>query len=294
MYNHLVHFLDSNGRLYQYQFGFRHGHSTQQAIITVVEKITSSLDNGDLVIGVFLDLKKAFDTVDHQILLRKLYLYGIRGNILKRFEIFLSDRSQYVTYDGMQSKVLPIKCGVPQGSILGPLLFIIYMNDICNVSDLLYTILYADDTCVLLNGKHINKLMDIINNELQKLYIWLRANKLTLNIDKTYYMVFHRAIIKYKDFALGISINRCALKEVKNCKYLGIILDNKISWVEHITYVKNKISKGIGIMYQARKYINRNGLISLYNSYIYPYLIYCVESWGNASICHLDPLFVLQ
>ena len=162
------------------------------------------------------------------------------------------------------------------------------MNDICNVSDLLYTILYADDTCVLLNGKHINKLMDIINNELQKLYIWLRANKLTLNIDKTYYMVFHRARIKYKDFALWISINHCALK------YLGIILDNKISWVEHITYVKNKISKGIGIMYQARKYINRNGLISLYNSYIYPYLIYCVESWGNASICHLDPVFVLQ
>ena len=102
MYNHLVHFLDSNGRLYQYQFGFRHGHSTQQAIITVVEKITSSLDNGDLVIGVFLDLKKAFNTVDHQILLRKLYLYGIRGNILKWFESYLSDRSQYVTYDGMQ------------------------------------------------------------------------------------------------------------------------------------------------------------------------------------------------
>ena len=91
----------------------------------------------------------------------------------------------------MRSQILPIKCGVPQGSILGPLLFIIYMNDICNVSDLLYTILYADDTSVLLNGKNIYELMDIINNELQKLYIWLRANKLTLNIDKTYYMIFH-------------------------------------------------------------------------------------------------------
>ena len=161
-------------------------------------------------------------------------------------------------------------------------------------SDLLYTILYADDTSVLLNGKNINELMDIINNELQKLYIWLRANKLTLNIDQTYYMIFHRARIKNKDFSLGISINNCVLKEVENCKYLGIILDTRISWVEHITYVKNKISKGIGIMYQARKYLNRNGLISLYNSYIYPYLIYCVESWGNTSICHLDPLFVLQ
>ena len=97
-------------------------------------------------------------------------MYGIRGNILKWVESYLSDRSQYVTYDGMQSQILPIKCGVPQGSILGPLLFIIYMNDICSVSDLLYTILYADDTSVLLNGKNINELLDIINNELQKLY----------------------------------------------------------------------------------------------------------------------------
>ena len=107
-------------------------------------------------------MKNAFDTVDHQL----LYLYGIRGNILKWFESSLSDRSQYVTYDGMQTKVLPIKCGVPQGSILGPPLFIIYMNDICNVSDLLYTILYVDDTSVLSNDKNITKLIDIINNEL--------------------------------------------------------------------------------------------------------------------------------
>ena len=106
---------------------------------------------------------------------------------------------------------------------------LLFNNDICNVSDLLYTILYADDTSVLLNGKNINKLMDIINNELQKLYIWLRSNKLTLNIAKTYYMIFHRARIKNKDFALGISINNCALKEVENCKYLGIILDTRIS-----------------------------------------------------------------
>ena len=144
MYNHLVHFLDLNGILYQYQVGFRQGHSTQQAIINVVEKINSSV----------FYLKKAFDTVYHQILQKKK-LYDIRGNILQWFESYLSDRSQYVTYDGMQSKALPIKCGVPQGSILGPLLFIIYMKDICNVSDLLYTILYADDTSVLLKGKNI-------------------------------------------------------------------------------------------------------------------------------------------
>ena len=129
--------MEANNSFYKYQFGFRRRHSTQQAIITLVEEITSSLDDGDLVIGVFLDLKKAFDTVDHRILLNKLYAYGIRGNILKWYESYLTDRSQYVSYDGMHSNTLSIRCGVPQGSILGPLLFVIYMNDICNVSEFL-------------------------------------------------------------------------------------------------------------------------------------------------------------
>ena len=124
MYNHIVDFMDSNCSIYKYQFGFRQRHSTQQVIITLVETITSSLDHGDLAIGVFLGLKKAFDTVDHRILLKKLYAYGIRGNILKLFESFLTDKSQYVAYNGVESKVLSIICEVPQGSILGPLLFL--------------------------------------------------------------------------------------------------------------------------------------------------------------------------
>ena len=163
MYNYTVNFMEVNNSFYKYQFGFRRRHSTQQAIITLVEKITSSLDDGDLVIGVFLDLKKAFDTVDHRILLNKLYAYGIRGNILKWYESYLTDRSQYATYDGMQSNTLSIRCGVPQGSILGPLLFVIYMNDICNVSEFLFTILYADDTCVLVNGTDLDILFSILN-----------------------------------------------------------------------------------------------------------------------------------
>ena len=120
------------------------------------------MDHGDLVIGVFLDLKKAFDTVDHRILLKKLYAYGIRGNILKWFECYLTDRSQYVAYNGVESKV-SIICGVPQGSILCPLLFIIYMNDICNVSHLC-TILYADDTSVVANDNNLDTLLDILND----------------------------------------------------------------------------------------------------------------------------------
>ena len=152
LYKYLLDCFDDNDIFYQHQFGFREKHSTQQAIISLVEKITGAWESGDMAIGVFLDLKKAFDTVPHDILLKKLYAYGIRGIALKLMKSYLTDRTQYVIYDGMQSTTLPISCGVPQGSILGPLLFIITMNDIGNVSEFLYTILYADDTCVLLNG----------------------------------------------------------------------------------------------------------------------------------------------
>ena len=186
IYNHLIDFMDHNDILYGYQFGFRKGHSTQQAIITLVNKIISCLDNGDLVIGVFLDLKKTFDTVDHKILLKKLYAYGVRDVALKLLESYLSDRYQYVVYDNQKSETLSITCGVPQGSILGPLLFIIYMNDLCNVSKLLFTVLYADDTCAVLNGKSLNLIVETVNAELQLLSTWLKSNKLSLNTTKTY------------------------------------------------------------------------------------------------------------
>ena len=135
-------------------------------------------------IGVFLDLKKAFDTVTHSILIRKKYAYGIRGNILKWFESYLADRSQYVAYDGSNSDTSFLECGVPHGSILGPFLSIIFTNDIFNVSELLFTVLYADDTCVLLGGKDLDNLITCLNNELKNITTWLKANKLSVNAQK--------------------------------------------------------------------------------------------------------------
>ena len=162
MYDRLTKFLGKYNILYQNQFGFRQGHSTHQALITLVDKITKSLDNGDIVIGVFLDLKKAFDTVNHKIILKKLYHYGIRGNLNKWFESYLADRSQYVLFNVKTSDTRNINCEVPQGSILGPLLFILYINDLSNVSDILFYVLFADDTNVFLNGKDILELISTI------------------------------------------------------------------------------------------------------------------------------------
>ena len=224
--------------LYQNQFGFRQGHSTHHAFITLVDKITKSLDSGYIVIGVFLDLKKAFDTVNRKILLKKLYHYGIRGNLNKWFENYLADRSQYVLFNGKTYDIRNVNCGVPQGSILGPLLFILYIIDFSNVSDILFYVLFADDTNVFLNGKDINIIINTMQLELSKLYNWLLAYKLTMNISKTQFMVFHRA--KHKNYKLNIEINKVVIEQVKHIKLLGIIFDDNLDWSNHISSINSK------------------------------------------------------
>ena len=213
---------------------------------------------------------------------------------VKWFQIYLTDRSQYVTYDGIESKVLPIKYGVPQGSILGLLLFMIYINDIFNGTNFLFTILYADDTCVVLGGKSLENLITLMNQELHLFYIWLQSNKLTLNFQKTFYIIFHRERLKLHNTTIDLQMGDCNLNKVNNLKYIGLIIDDTISWLHHITYIKNTIAKGIGIMSKASKYLKRKSHLTLYYSYIYPYMIYCIEAWGNASNCHLDQLYIIQ
>ena len=168
------------------------------------------------------------------------------------------------------------------------------MNDIFNVSNYIFTILYADDTCVALDGKSLENLITLMNQDLHLLYIWLQSNKLTLNVQKTYYIIFHRARLKLHNTTIDLWMGDCILNKANNLKYIGVIIDDTSSWVHHITYIKNKISKGIDIMCKASKYLQRNSLLTLYYSYIYPYMIYCIEAWGNASNCHLGQLYTIQ
>ena len=215
-------------------------------------------------VGVYMILHKQYNIQpQHQT------TYEIRENALKLLKSYLTDRTQYVTYDGLCSSTKPVQCGVPQGSILGPLLFIITMTDIGNVSDFLHSILYADDTCVgcvLLNRKKFLNLVKLLNSELDKLSIWLNANKISLNqvnVKKSYYMVFHRAKIKLDKHA-AIKVNGVSLQCTNSFKYLGVIITHKLNWTQHIAHVKNKVSKGIGIMYRARNYLTKSILKSLY------------------------------
>ena len=185
-----------------------------------------------------MDLKKAFDTVNHTILLHKLEKYGIQGIVLKWFSSYLSCRRQYVQYDGCKSDVKQITHGVPQGSILGPLLFILYINDFSRASDLFFSIIFADDTSVFIEGTHLEQMIHIINEELQKIDTWLKANKLTINLKKAHYMIFHRARIKNK-YENTVQIQGNIIDHVNATNFLGIIIDNKLNWSDHINYIKN-------------------------------------------------------
>ena len=246
MYCRLLSFLEKYKVLYEYQFGFRCNHSTNLALTILTDKIANALNNDDHVIGVFLDFSKAFDTVNHKILFEKLEHYGIRDLPLKWIKSYLSERSQYVFYNSTKSDLKPITCGVPQGSILGPLLFLLYVNDIVNVSDKLFPILFADDTNVFLQGKNINEMCNVMNIELKKLVIWLNVNKLSLNIKKTHFMIFCKPRVKL-NLNTNICINTQEIELVHKTKFLGVIIDDKLLWSDHIQYICTKISKTIGI-----------------------------------------------
>src|SRR5688572_9243920 len=172
------------------QNGFRTGHSTYMAVMEMYDKISEARDQNYFSIGFFFDLSKAFDTVNHEILIKKLEHYGIRGMCLGWLRDYLKDRRQCVLYNGQVSHILDIKCGVPQGSILGPLLFLIYVNDISNTSLLLRFIMFADDTNVFLSNKSLTELVTKLNDELEKVDKWFEANKLSLNLGKTNYILF--------------------------------------------------------------------------------------------------------
>ena len=209
------------------------------ALITLIDKISEALDNGDFVIGVFLFFPKAFDTVDHSILLKKLHVYGIRGLTLQWFESYLSSRVQYVTYNSIKSERETIKCGVPQGSILGPLLFLIYINDLATVSRNSLPILFADDTNIFSTGKNLNELRESLNEDLVNIEEWLRCNRLSLNVLKTNYMIFTTKNKLSHD--VDIFVNNVRIERVYVTKFLGVQIDSKLKWKNHIEYTCKKI-----------------------------------------------------
>ena len=289
--NRLDSFINKHGLINNCQYGFRSNRSTSLALIEYIEEISNSIDNKNVTIGVSIDLKKAFDTIDHGILIKKLDCCGIRGIAKTWLQSYLQNRFQYVEFGNSKSELLKITCGVPQGSVLGPKLFLLYIDDICNVSQLLKLVLFADDTNIYYSHKDVKQLVNTLNTELVKLQDWFAVNKLSLNILKTNFMIFGN-IKTSQD--INIRINNELVNRAYSNKFLGVIVDDKLCWREHIHYVKTKLSKNIAILYKVKYKLSCEVLRSLYCTLILPYLTYCVEIWGNTYKSNLISIEKLQ
>ena len=293
MHKRLYNFFESHNILFDNQFGFRKNNSTSYALIQITERIKESIDKKKYGCGIFIDLRKAFDTVNHEILLNKLDHYGIRGTALQWFHSYLSNRKQFVFHNGESSKLQFINCGVPQGSVLGPLLFLLYINDLPNISNILQFYLFADDTNIYYEADTLDNLELTINRELKKLHTWLIVNRLSLNIDKTNFVVFH-PFNKPLTQKITLKIQKKAISEKDHVKYLGILIDSTLSWRNHIDNLATKVSKSIGLLYKIRNFVDIKIIKTLYYSLVYPHLIYGIEVWGSADETHLNRLLILQ
>ena len=261
--------------------------STEYAVNALLNNIINTLENKEYGVCILLDFAKAFDTVNHEILLKKLEHYGIRGVALQWLTSYLSNRMQCTEVGDVQSELEIIRWGVPQGSVLGPLLFLIYINDIVNSSNIFKFILFADDTSLYYSCKNVHTIEDVINRELDKISEWLSANRLSLNVGKSKLLYFtnnNRTVIQN----IHIKINNQILAEVPNAKYLGVYIDNRLQWDTHINNIKLRLSKGVSILAKIRHYVPKSVLRSLYFTFINSHIDYNLLNWGTAPLANLE------
>ena len=275
------------------QFGFRNKHSTDYAVPRITDKIQKAIDDRDFSCGIFLDFSKAFDTVDHAILIKKLECYGIRGNAKNWFTSYLSNHQQTVTVNNITSSPATISCGIPQGSVLGLVLFLLYINDFHQCFDLFDSHLFADDANLIYRHKSLSVLEFDINNELNNIDTCLRANKLSLNIEKSNFVIFHPSQRKIT-LHVKLLINDTSLMKENCIKYLGIMIDSNLNWKSQISCISKIIKRSIGILSKLRYYVDLSILIKLYYALIYPFLTYGIIIWGNTYPTTIQPLSVLQ
>lgn len=286
------------------QYGFLPGLSTEHALLEFTKYTYNSIDKNNKTTAIFLDISKAFDSVNHDILIDKLYSIGVRGIGLNWFISYLQNRKQLVKFGDTESNTLNIKSGVPQGSILGPLLFIIYINDFCKLNLNGKIITYADDTVILYSYSTYEILQNVINEDLLTIKDWFHANKLSINIKKTKFINFsiygpsdnlflYYHLVNCNNIG-NIFCNCPPLQQVSSIKYLGLNVDYNLKWKSHVKYITNKLRYILHKFYFIKRVISRDFLLQLYHSWVNSIVSYGIAAWGGDYLENIKPIIKIQ
>ena len=290
VYSRVYNFLSNTGQLYENQYGFRAKHSCEHAVGQVLGNIIKGLENNFYSVCVLLDLSKAFDTIEHEILLNKLDLYGIRGTALAWFRSYLENRTLKVkcrtvcTNTEAIGQEYPVQYGTPQGSCLGPLIFLIFVNDMHLHLQDSEGIQFADDTTLVFVHRNLTYLQFCIQQELLRLQDWFNANKLTLNLGKSSYLLFHNK--PHKIPLVSVELNGTNIPRVSSAKLLGTWIDDHLNWEIHANKLLSKLKCGIGMLRRSNKFLNSRSKRLLYFGQIHSNLVYSLGIWGPMLSCN--------